>query len=174
VLSMGIPHKSDVGGVALGLRSDEAVRSACESIAAAVGHRAPDAPFEGFLVAEQLEAGVEMIAGISADPIVGPVVLVGVGGIFAEVVGDVALRLPPFDRAEALLMIGELRGRAILHGSRGRPAGDVDALADALVCLGQLALAEGARLIELDVNPMFVLPFGQGIKAADALVVVAP
>jgi acyl-CoA synthetase (NDP forming) len=97
--------------------------------------------------------------------------MVGVGGIFVEVLGDVAFRLPPFDRDEAHQMIDELRGRRILDGVRGRPAADVDALADTLVRLGDLAIAERSRLVELDVNPLFVLPWGDGTKAADALAV---
>ncbi len=171
--SAAIPHKTEVGGVALRVGSDDDVRAACLAIRTAVGSRLPEAAPVEFIVAEQLDPAVEMIAGVTVDPMVGPVVLVGIGGIFAEVLGDVALRIPPFDRAEALRMIGELRGRAILDGKRGRLAGDVDALADALVRLGDLALAERDRLVELDVNPVIVLPWGQGIKAADALVVVS-
>jgi acyl-CoA synthetase (NDP forming) len=172
VLSAQVPHKTEVGGVFVGLPSDAAVRAACETIADAVQRNQPSAVVDGFLIAEQVIGGTEMIAGISIDPLVGPVVIVGIGGILVEALGDIAMRLPPFDRDEARRMIDELRGRPILDGIRGRPAADVDALADALVRLGDLALAERGRLLELDVNPLFVLPWGQGTKAADALAVI--
>jgi acyl-CoA synthetase (NDP forming) len=172
VLSAEVPHKSDVGGVALGLTSEAAVRAACSAIAASVRERLPSARIDGFLVAEQVTDAIEMIAGISVDPMVGPVVMVGVGGIFAEALGDVSFRLPPFDEDEASRMLGELRGRRLLNGGRGRPRADVPALARALVKLGSLALAEQDRLVDLDVNPLFVLPWGHGTKAGDALLVL--
>jgi acyl-CoA synthetase (NDP forming) len=172
ILSADVPHKTEAGGVALGLTSDAEVLAACETVARAVANRHPNARIDGFLVAERVTDGIELIAGITRDPLVGPVVLVGLGGVFVEVLSDVSLRVPPFDREEAMAMIGELRGSELLKGVRGRPRADVDALADTLVQIGDLAQAERHRLVELDVNPLFVLPWGQGIRAADALIVV--
>jgi len=116
---------------------------------------------------------VELIAGLKVDEVFGPVVVAGAGGIFVEVLRDVALRLPPLDEQEARAMLEELRVAPLLHGARGRPPADVTAAAAALVCLGELALDLGPRLRELDVNPLLVLPEERGVLAADALVVLA-
>ncbi len=172
VLAADVPHKSEAGGVALNLTSAAAVRRAYDRVVASVRAFKPDAAIEGVLVAEQVSDGIETIVGITVDPQFGPVVVAGLGGIFVEALGDVTRRLPPLDHDDARAMLDELRSRAILEGARGRPRADVEALADTLVRLGQLALELRDRLIELDVNPLFVLPEGQGVRAADALVVV--
>jgi acyl-CoA synthetase (NDP forming) len=172
VQSPDIAHRSDVGGVRLGLRSAGEVRAAWDEVVAAVRSHRPDARVEGLLVARQVEAVVELIAGVKRDPLFGPVVVAGAGGIFVEVLADVALRLPPLDEAEAAAMLEELRVSPLLHGARGRPVADVAAAAGVLVRLGELALDLGPRLLELDVNPLLVLPEGQGALAADALVVL--
>jgi acyl-CoA synthetase (NDP forming) len=172
VQSPDIPHRSDVGGVRLGLRSADEVRAAWPEVLAAVrGHR-PDARIAGLLVAEQIEPVVELIAGLKMDELFGPVVVAGAGGIFVEVLRDVSLRLPPLDHGEARAMLEELRVAPLLHGARGRPPADVAAAADVLVRLGDLALDLGPRLRELDVNPLLVLPEGRGALAADALLVL--
>ncbi len=172
VVSPDIPHRSDAGGVRLGLRDAGAVRAAWGEVVAAVRTHRPHARVDGLLVAEQVEPVVELIAGIKVDPVFGPVVVAGAGGIFVEVLRDVSLRLPPLDEAEARAMLEELRVAALLHGARGRPPADVQAAATALVCLGELALDLGPRLRELDVNPLLVLPEGRGAVAADALIVL--
>jgi acyl-CoA synthetase (NDP forming) len=172
VQSPDIAHRSDVGGVRLDLRSADEVRAAWPSVLAAVRSHRPDAAIDGLLVAEQVEPVVELIAGLKVDEVFGPVVVAGAGGIFVEVLRDVALRLPPLDEDEARGMLEELRVAPLLHGARGRPPADVDAAAAALVCLGELALDLGHRLRELDVNPLLVLPEGRGVLAADALVVL--
>jgi acyl-CoA synthetase (NDP forming) len=171
VVAANVPHKTEAGGVALGLRSAGEVSAAYERIVTAVRRYQPAAEIAGVLVAEQV-SGVELIAGITTDPLFGPVVVAGLGGIFVEVLQDVAMRLPPFDHDDAQAMVDELRGAAILRGARGRPPADVDALAETLVRLGTLAVERRADLIELDINPLFVLPTGQGVRAADALVVL--
>jgi acyl-CoA synthetase (NDP forming) len=173
VQSPDIPHRSDVGGVRLDLRGADEVRAAWPSVLAAVRSHRPDARIDGLLVAEQVEPVVELIAGLKVDEVFGPVVVAGAGGIFVEVLHDVALRLPPLDEEEARAMLEELRVAPLLHGARGRPPADVSAAAAALVCLGELALDLGPRLRELDVNPLLVLPEGGGVLAADALVVLA-
>ncbi len=172
MLATDVPHKTDAGGVALDLTSAGEVRSAYDRIIDAVRRHQPEARIEGVLVSKQVRGAVEMIAGISVDPLYGPTVVVGLGGIFVETLGDVALRLPPIGPDEARAMLDDLHGRAILAGARGRPPADVDALIEVLTRLGELALACRGRLVVLDVNPLFVLPRGQGVKAADALAVV--
>lgn len=172
VLAADVPHKTEAGGVALNLRTPDEVRAAYDRILANVRRYKPDAAIAGVLVAEQVSGAAELIAGVTVDPQFGPVVVAGLGGVFVEVLKDAAMRLPPFDHAEALAMLEELRGRAVLNGVRGRPPADVDALAHTLVNLGRLALDWQDHLAELDINPLFVLPAGQGVKAADALVVL--
>jgi acyl-CoA synthetase (NDP forming) len=133
--------------------------------------RAPAARIEGVLVAPHLDGGVETILGVQRDPAFGPVVLFGLGGIFVEALADVALRRAPIDRSEALAMIGEIRGRAILEGARGRPRADIEALADALVRLSAFAAAHAEEIDSVDLNPVLVLPQGQGAFILDALIV---
>ena len=115
--------------------------------------------------------GVEVIIGVSCDPQLGPVLLFGSGGVMVEVYNDVALRRCPITRAEARAMIAEVKGARLLQGFRGRPAADLEALADTLVRVSYLAMHIEGHLAELDINPLMVLPSGQGVKAVDALVV---
>ena len=172
VQSPDIAHRSDVGGVRLGLRSADEVRSAWDEVLAAVRAHRPDARVDGLLVARQVEPVVELIAGVTVDDLFGPVVVAGAGGILVEVLRDVVLRLPPVDEEEARAMLEELRVAPLLHGARGRPRADVGAVAGVLARLGELALDLGPRLRELDVNPLLALPEGQGALAADALMVL--
>lgn len=172
VLAADVPHKTEAGGVILGLQSPEAVRNAYHQIVASVRAYKPDVNITGVLVAEQIEGARELFAGIIVDPLFGPVVATGLGGIFIEILKDVAMALPPLDTVDALALLGELRGRAVLGGARGLPAADVDAVAEALVRLGHLAVDLKDRIAELDINPLFVLPAGKGVRAADALVVL--
>ncbi len=113
--------------------------------------------------------GIETIVGVVNDSVFGPVVAFGMGGIFAETLHDVTYRLAPFDLATALEMIAELRASAILHGARGKPAGDIEALAQVLVAVSELAWQLRASLEEMDINPLLVRPRGHGVVAADAL-----
>ncbi|HLG73160.1 MAG TPA: acetate--CoA ligase family protein [Chloroflexota bacterium] len=167
--SPDVLHKTDAGGVRLGCASAEAVRDAYDGIIASVNAHAPSARIDGVLVQPMAGAGVEFILGVKHDPLVGPAVVAGLGGIFAEVLKDVSLRIPPFDEREAEDMIEELRGKALLRGARGRPPADVKALTQAIVRLGELAVALEGQLAALDVNPLLVLPEGQGVLALDAL-----
>ncbi len=172
VLSADIQHKSDVGGVEVGISTEGELVSSYRRIVDSVQRQRPKAMIEGVLVAEHISEGFEVICGIDLDPQYGPVVLVGLGGVFVEVFDDVALRLAPFDLEEAHAMVGELRGHALLVGSRGRRPTDVEALAQTLVQLGELACAR-QDLVELDINPLFVMPENMGVVAADALVVLS-
>ena len=168
--SPDILHKTDVGGVRVGCADAAAVRAAVDEMLAEVRRRAPAARIDGVFVQPMVRGGVEMIVGVTRDPVFGPAVVCGVGGVFVEVLRDVALRVPPFDRDEALAMIAELRGSALLRGARGRPAADVGALADTLVRVAQLADARRDRLRALDVNPLLVLEEGRGVIAVDWLI----
>jgi acyl-CoA synthetase (NDP forming) len=169
--SPDIPHKTEVGGVLLGLRDAVAVGEGFVELMRRAAARVPAARIDGVLVAPHLEGGVETILGVQRDPVFGPVVLFGLGGIFVEALADVALRRAPIDRSEALAMIGEIRGRAILEGARGRPRADIEALADALVGLSAFAAAHAEEIDSIDLNPVMVLPQGQGAFVLDALIV---
>ena len=132
---------------------------------------APQARTTGVSVQEMVGEGIEVIIGLSCDPQLGPVLLFGTGGVMVEAYNDVALRRCPITRSEAQAMIAEVTGARLLRGFLGRPAADLAALADTLVRLSHLAVHIEGHLAELDINPLMVLPSGQGAKAVDALVV---
>ena len=167
-----LPHKTDAGLVMLDLKDEAAVREAFQTImsnadkAGATGDN-----FNGVTVQEMVMDGVEVIVGVSYDSQLGATILFGSGGVMVEVYNDVALRLCPIDKEDALEMIAEVKGAKLLEGFRGRPAADVDALADTLVRVSQMAAQLDGSLAELDINPLMVLPKGQGVKAADAVAV---
>ena len=168
ILSADITHKSEIGGVVLGLGDAAAVRTGFAAVMAAAAAHAPSARIEGVLVAKQLSGGVECILGIHQDPVFGPVAMVGLGGIFVEILKDVAFRRCPFDTDVAETMIRSLRGAPLLLGARGRPVVDIAALAAMLARLSQFACAAGPRLRSVDLNPVLALP--EGAFALDALV----
>jgi acyl-CoA synthetase (NDP forming) len=168
-----IVHKTDVGGVRVGCGDAGAVREAFDHILEDVRERAPAARIDGVLVQPMVAGGTEMILGVTRDPVFGPAVMCGFGGIFVEVMRDVSVRVPPLDTAEALAMIADLRGSVLLRGARGRPPADVAALAEALVGLAKLAQVHGERLRALDINPLLVLEEGRGVMAVDWLVEIA-
>lgn len=172
VLSRDIAHKTDIGGVRLGLADARQVAAAARDIVDNARRRAPTARLDGLLACEMAGEGAEMIVGVVNDEAFGPVVGCGLGGVLAETLRDMAYRVAPFDAAEARAMLRELRGHAVLDGRRGRPALDVDALAQALARLSALAWTLRERLAELDVNPLLVRPAGNGVVAADALIVL--
>jgi acyl-CoA synthetase (NDP forming) len=171
VVSRGIPHKTEAGGVRLRLGNAAEVERAYAEIIAAARDYAPAARIDGVLVAPMISGGVECILGVQRDPVFGPVVMVGLGGIHVEVLKDVAFRRAPFDAAEARRMIDALRGKALFEGVRGAPAVDVDALATTLAALSCFAAAAGDTLASLDLNPFVVRPRGQAPVALDALIV---
>ncbi|MFC4278497.1 acetate--CoA ligase family protein [Achromobacter aloeverae] len=169
IVSADILHKSDVGGVKLRLRGEAAVREAYDAIVQAVRRNCPQARIDGVLVAPMAPAGVECIAGVHRDPVFGPVVMFGLGGIFVEVLKDVSFRIAPFERPEALAMIRDTKGHALLQGARGMPAADIGALADALVALSRFAHRHRDTLDSVEINPLLALPAGQGVLALDAV-----
>lgn len=172
VVSADLPHKTEAGGVMLGLEGAAAVQAAYRELQARVAQRRPDATRDGALVARMVQGGTECIAGVRQDPVFGPVLLVGLGGIHAELLRDVAVRVLPVDREEALAMVRELRAFAVLDGARGRPPADLDGLADTLCALADLARRAGDTLESAEINPLIVRPRSEGgCVAVDALVV---
>ncbi|MFG3010330.1 acetate--CoA ligase family protein [Streptomyces cinerochromogenes] len=164
-----IAHKTELGLVKIGLTSASQVRDAYRELTDIA--RYEGVGLDGVLVCQMVEQGVEMMVGVTHDDLFGPTVTVGLGGILVEVLHDAAVRVPPFGEDQARAMLGELRGRALLSGVRGRPPADVDALVEVVLRVQRMALELGERIAELDINPLVVLPRGQGAVALDALVV---
>jgi acyl-CoA synthetase (NDP forming) len=175
ILSGEITHKSDVGGVAINLTAD-AIGERLAEMASEVEAKTGVRP-RRFLVQEMIEGGTELIIGMHRDAL-GTAILVGMGGVMAELFKDTTMRLLPpaggLARDEALAMARELMTWPLLDGFRGRPKADVNALAAAIVAFSHMAAQLGERLIEAEINPLFVLPRGHGVRAADGVVVLAP
>jgi len=173
LLSPDILHKSEIGGVLLDIADEAALRDGFSTLLTRAADRAPGARVDGVLVAKQVAGAVEMAVGVVRDPVFGPVVMVGLGGVFIEVFRDVAFRRCPVTEPEAEAMIRALRGFPLLDGARGRPKADVAALARAVAALSRFGAAAGPRLLSAEINPLMVLPDGQGALAADAVIEVA-
>jgi acyl-CoA synthetase (NDP forming) len=171
IVSADIAHKTEIGGVALDLGDEPAVRAAHERILANAGQRAPAARIDGVLVAPMARGGTELIMGISRDPVFGPVAMVGFGGIFAEVLKDVAVAVAPVTQTEAETLIRGLKLFPLLDGARGLPKADVAAAAQALVRLSAFAVRHRDQVAEIDLNPVLVRPQGEGVVALDALMI---
>jgi acyl-CoA synthetase (NDP forming) len=171
ICSARITHKSDIGGVALGLRTSAEVAEAYARIRAA-GDQVPGARIDGVLVTPMRAGGVELLAGVTVDPAFGPVLAVGLGGIWVELLQDTSLRVLPVDAREVRRMLGELRGIALLRGARGSQAADLDALAEVIARIGQTALSLNGALRALEVNPLWVN--GDQIEALDVLIATGP
>ena len=151
------------------MASDSQVRDAYRELTDIA--RYEDVSLDGVLVCQMVERGVEMVVGATHDELFGPTVTVGLGGVLVEVLNDTAVRVPPFGEEQARDMCAELRGRALFDGVRGRPPADLDALVEVVLRVQRMALELGDELAELDINPLMVLPRGQGAVALDALVV---
>ena len=178
ILSSQVTHKSDVGGVAVGLNAEtvgERLTQMASDVEAKVGVRP-----QRYLVQEMVGGGTELILGMHRDPL-GTAILLGMGGVTAELFKDTTMRLLPADstglsglsRAEALSMAKDLKTWPLLDGFRGRPKADVEALVDAIVAFSRMAAQLAERLVEAEINPVFVLPQGQGVRAADGVAVLA-
>jgi acyl-CoA synthetase (NDP forming) len=172
ICSPDIAHKTEVGGVAVNLKDAAAVREAASRILASAQDAVPGALIEGVLVAPMIAGGVEVIAGVSMDATLGPVVMFGLGGVLVEVLKDVTFRAVPFDDAEARRMIAETTAGKVLQGVRGAPPSDIDALAKTLSALSRFAAANADRLAGVDINPLKVMPVGEGVVPLDALVLL--
>ena len=173
LLSNEIMHKSDVGGVAVGVRAEQ-IGDRPTAMAADVERLTGVRPKQ-FLVQEMVSGGTELILGMHRDPL-GVAILLGMGGVTAELLKDTTLRLLPpqggLGRADALAMAQELKTWPLLDGYRGRPRADVNALVDAIVAFSRMAAQLGDHLVEAEINPVFVLPEGQGVRAADGVVIL--
>jgi acetyltransferase len=169
--SPDIPHKTEAHAVELGVQSLEELKSAAQAVHDAGLRHTPSAKVDGISIQEMV-SGVEVILGAVNDPNFGPYLMVGLGGVLTEVLHDVTHRFAPITQDDALEMIAELRGAKLLEGYRGAPPADVDALARAMVNLSWLIIDHRDRIAEVDVNPLFVREKGQGVVAADALVVL--
>ena len=170
VQSPDISHKTEAKAVKLGVAGEGELRAAFDEVLANARAYNAEARIEGVLVQEMVKGGTEAILGVTNDPLFGPAVMFGLGGIFAEVLKDVAFRLAPVTPAVAREMIAEIKGYPLLTGVRGKAPGDIDALADAIVKLSALAVDLKDDLAELDINPLFVMEQGKGVVAADALI----
>ena len=169
IVSPEIQHKSEVGGVRVALAGAEEVGAAHDAIRASAARMAPGARIDGIMVAPMVAGGVECILGTSTDPVFGPVVAFGLGGIFVEVLRDVTFRVAPFGLDEARRMIREVEGYPLLEGARGQPAADTEALAEALARLSVFAANNRETVESVDLNPVLAGP--DRVVALDALVV---
>jgi acyl-CoA synthetase (NDP forming) len=170
VQSPDIPHKTEARAVRLDIATDGELAAAYDEVRTNARAYRKDAKIEGVLVQEMARGGVETILGVTNDPLFGPAVMFGLGGIFAEVLKDVSFRLAPVTASVAREMVEELAGYPVLAGARGRPRADLGALVETIVRLSALAVDLKDHIAELDINPLFVFAEGKGVKAADALI----
>ncbi len=164
-----LAHKTELGLVKIGLTSASQIRDAYRELTDIA--RYENVPLDGILVCQMVERGVEMVVGVTQDELFGPTVTVGLGGVLVEVLHDASVRVPPFGEDQARAMLAELRGRVLLDGVRGAPPADTDALVEVVLRVQRMALELGGVLSELDINPLMVLPRGQGAVALDALAI---
>lgn len=171
VVKAQMPHKTDKGLVRVNLNSKSAVRNAYREIKGKL-KATPETANKGILVQEMVKGGIEVIIGIKNDPVFGPAILLGMGGILAELIKDVSLRVCPISLSDTRDMMSEIKGFRLLKGFRGQGPYDIPALEDTLLKVSNLAYQLKDKLAELDINPLIVLPEGQGVRAVDALVVL--
>ena len=167
-----ILHNTDVGGVELNLQTPEAVLKGYERILIETGKYAPNAMVGETLGQEAICASVETIIGIKQDLVFGPVIIFGMGGIYAEILNDYSVRIAPLSRHEAEEMVKEIKGSKILEGSRNKIRADTNAIIDALLLVSELAIEFKDKIVELDINPFFVFEEGRGGKVGDALMIL--
>ncbi len=169
IVSPDVTHKSDVGGVKLGLDSEETVAAAFQEITIAVKRQQSEARIEGVAVQKMARPGIEVIVGMSKDPQFGPVLMFGLGGVLVEVLKDVAFRIVPLEARDARQMIREIKGFPVLEGFRGQEPADLEALEKLLLRVSAFVEAH-PEIEELDLNPVFA--YGDGALAVDARIVV--
>ncbi len=172
IVSPDILHKSDAGGIVLNLQDEESVQAAYTAMMDRIGRSHPHARLEGALVEAMLPQGTEVIVGMRRDPFFGPLLMFGLGGIYVELFGDVSFRVAPLSRAGALEMIHQTNAGRLLTGFRGQPKADLDAVVDVILRLGRLAL-DFPQVEEMEVNPLLVMPEGEGVVALDARVILS-
>ena len=171
ISSPEILHKSDIGGVRLGLSSASEVERAFEEVVSAARRFMPSALIMGVTVDQMVPAGKEVILGMAKDPDFGPMMMFGLGGIYVEVLKDVAFRIAPLNRREATSMISEIRAYQLLRGVRGEEPADIDGIVDSLLKLSQL-VTDFPEIIEMDINPLMVMTSGKGVVAVDSRISV--
>jgi acetate---CoA ligase (ADP-forming) subunit beta len=169
VVSPDIIHKSDAGGVVIGVKDAESVDRAYSRMMAAIQQKYPEAAIDGISVQPQAPAGTEVIIGMTRDPQFGPAIMFGLGGVWVEIFNDVSLRIAPLCPEDASEMVRELKGFKLLQGYRGQPRVDTDTLEDWLLKVSGLAM-RNPRIKELDINP--VLAYANGAMAVDARILL--
>jgi acyl-CoA synthetase (NDP forming) len=173
VCSEQIPHKTEVGGVVLGVKSQDELQAAMATLRANLRERAPEARCDEILVQTMQKGLAEVLIGYRIDPDAGPIVMLAAGGIWAEVARDRSIRLAPVSVEQARVMVSEVKALRTVSGLRGKQRGDLEALARAVAALSQLAMRPELGIAEAEVNPLMVLPEGEGVLAVDALVLKA-
>lgn len=171
IASPEILHKTDIGGVRLDIRDAGAVRDSFDLLTLRAERYMPDANILGCLVQKQVGGGTEVIIGMNRDPQFGPLVMFGIGGIYVEVLKDVAFRIAPFSQQDAMEMIAEIRAADLLYGVRGQEGSDVRAIADTLLRVSQL-VTDFPEIVEMDINPLVVFTEGQGVMGVDMRMVL--
>lgn len=169
IVSKDILHKSDIGGVKVGLNSDEDVIKAYKEIMRNVEENANGAEIEGILVVENAKKGLECIIGMVKDPQLGPALMFGLGGIFVEILKDVSFGLLPIDKEEAIEMIKGIKGYKLIEGYRGEKAKDINAIIELMMNVSRL-IGENKEIKELDINPFFV--YDEGLMIIDARIII--
>jgi acyl-CoA synthetase (NDP forming) len=165
--SRGVQHKSDIGAVRLNLSSDSAVRRAYTDIMSCGRDAAGDGDIDGVLIQPMIAGGVETMIGISDDPLFGPLVAFGLGGVHVEILGDVRFRVGPLTDRDADELLHEIKGVRLLEGYRGHPPADLDALRELLLRISRLAV-DVPEIVELDLNPVLAMSPGHGCRIVDA------
>lgn len=173
VCSRDIAHKTEVGGVSVGILDEAALRARAQEMRERIALNAPDADVQGYLVQRMEKGLLELMLGFRHDPLVGPIVVLGAGGITAELTPDVSVSMAPVCRERAVEMIDEVRATKLVRGFRGLPLGDCEALADAIVAFSMLGLHRTPAIAEAEINPLFVKAAGEGVVGVDGLAVLA-
>ncbi len=172
VVSPQILHKTDARAIKLNIRNETELKAAYQEVIANSKRYDPKAEIQGVLAQEMVQGGREMIVGVSHDPQFGPTIMFGLGGIFVEVMKDIALRVAPITRNDAEEMIKEIKGRNILGAFRDKPEADIDSIIDTLLKISKLCDDLRETVLEIDINPLMVFDKGKGVKVVDALVVL--
>jgi acetyltransferase len=172
IASPGLPHKTEVGGVILGLRDQHSVTAAYDQIIVSARQHKPDAHIEGVLVQRMAPRGHELVIGMVNDPTFGPIMMVGFGGTMVELTGDVTHRPAPVNVAEATEMLRGLKSARLLDGFRGAPPIDITPAAELIAHLSRAALAYRGRIAEMELNPVILHEDGSGLTIADALILM--
>lgn len=171
-ISQQVSHKTEANAIRLGVKSDTELGEAFDEVTRNLKSYDAKAEITGVLIQEMLRNGTEVIIGTTRDPQFGPVILFGLGGIFVEVLKDVSLRVLPITRYDAEQMVKEIKGYKVLEGFRGRPRADQQAIIEILMKVSRLSTEMKDWVAELDLNPVIVLPEGNGAKVVDARFVV--